>query len=67
MSAAERPLYRVYLAAPIDKRIGMRLDNAVELGSYEPEDSAWLPAGRRNPDVSAVGRIDQELVVYRRP
>ena len=36
-------IYRVYLVAPIDKRLGMRLDDAVELGSYEPEDPAWRP------------------------
>ena len=44
MSDAEISLYRVYLVAPIDKRLGMRLDDAVELGTYEPEDPAWLPA-----------------------
>jgi hypothetical protein len=44
MSAAEIPLYRVFLLAPIDRRLGMRLDDAVELGSYEPEDPGWLPA-----------------------
>ena len=41
--SADMPLYRVYLVAPIDKRLGMRLDDAVELGSYEAEDPAWLP------------------------
>jgi hypothetical protein len=44
MSDAAIPLYRVYLVAPIDKRLGMRLDDAVELGSYEPADPAWLPS-----------------------
>lgn len=43
MSATEIPRYRVRLRASADKRLGMRLDETVELGGYAPEDPAWLP------------------------
>jgi hypothetical protein len=44
VSSVEIPLYRVYLVAPIDKRLGMRPDDAIELGDYQPDDPALLPA-----------------------